>query len=223
MEALVDGAKNFAKAQSKTALDIDDIRSVLKSHFTGLNDERVQESMDSPISEGVKYHLERNLGLLESVYRPGSKAWFNLVNEFRRFNNAGKIQISDNDKWLLSTDVGKNALYEGVEVPLDFPMAERLDEAEYKGKEVELNVPRRGGSKKYYVYVKNPDTGNVKKIQFGDVTGLTAKVSDPEARKNFAARHQCSTKTDKTTAGYWACRINKYGHLWGGKTYPGYW
>ena len=81
----------------------------------------------------------------------------------------------------------------------------------------------RGGSKKYVVYVKNPKTGNVKKISFGDTTGLKAKVSNPEARKNFAARHNCSSKKDKTTAGYWACRINKYGHLWGGKTYPGYW
>ena len=52
---------------------------------------------------------------------------------------------------------------------------------------------------------------------------LTAKVSDPKARKSFAARHNCDMKKDKTKAGYWACRINKYGHLWGGKTYPGYW
>ena len=61
-------------------------------------------------------------------------------------------------------------------------------------------------------------------MNFGDVKGgLTAKVSDPEARKNFASRHKCSTKKDKTKAGYWACRLNKYGHLFGGKTYPGFW
>ena len=53
--------------------------------------------------------------------------------------------------------------------------------------------------------------------------GLTAKVSNPEARKSFAARHKCSTKKDKTKAGYWACRLTKYGHLWNGRTYPGYW
>ena len=80
----------------------------------------------------------------------------------------------------------------------------------------------RGGSKKYYVYVKGKN-GNVKKISFGDTTGLSAKVSNPEARKSFAARHKCDTKKDKTKAGYQACRINKYGHLQGGKTYPGYW
>ena len=70
----------------------------------------------------------------------------------------------------------------------------------------------------------NPKTKRVKKIAFGDVHGgLTAKVSNPKARKSFAARHQCHLKNDRTKAGYWACRINRYAHLWGGKTYPGFW
>jgi len=99
-----------------------------------------------------------------------------------------------------------------------------ITESEYKGKDVKLNYPMRGGVKKYYVYVKNPKTKKVKKISFGDVKGgLTAKVSDPKARKSFAARHKCDTKKDKMTAGYWACRLTKYGHLWGNKTYPGFW
>ncbi len=99
-------------------------------------------------------------------------------------------------------------------------------EAKYQGREVTLGKPMRssGGKKKYVVYVKNPSTGRVKKISFGDVHGgLTAKVSNPKARKSFAARHNCAEKKDKTKAGYWACRINRYAHLWGGKTYPGYW
>ena len=102
---------------------------------------------------------------------------------------------------------------------------EEINEAEYKGREVELNHPTRSsGPKKYKVYVKNPKTGNVKVVHFGDVSGgLSAKVSDPKARKSFAARHQCHLKKDKTKAGYWACRLNRYGHLFGGKTYPGYW
>jgi hypothetical protein len=87
-----------------------------------------------------------------------------------------------------------------------------VNEAEYNGKEVRLNYPMRGGAKKYYVYVKTKN-GKVKKISFGDTTGLSAKVSNPKARKSFAARHKCDTKKDKTKAGYWACRINKYGHL----------
>ena len=74
---------------------------------------------------------------------------------------------------------------------------------------VELNKPKRGGSKKYYVYVKN-DKGNVIKVEFGDTTGLTAKINDPEARKSFVARHKCEQKKDKTKPGYWACRLPRY-------------
>lgn len=96
-------------------------------------------------------------------------------------------------------------LYEGKQVPLEQPMIE----SEYQGRDVELNQPKRGGKAKYYVYVKN-DKGNVIKIQFGDTTGLSAKINDKEAAKSFAARHQCATKTDKTKAGYWACRLPKY-------------
>jgi hypothetical protein len=91
---------------------------------------------------------------------------------------------------------------------------------------VELGKPMRnsGGGKKYAVYVMNPSTKKVKKISFGDVHGgLTAKVSNPKARKAFASRHNCKSKKDRMTAGYWACRINRYAHLWGGKTYGGYW
>jgi len=102
---------------------------------------------------------------------------------------------------------------------------EVLSEAEYKGKNVELNKPTRSsGPKKYQVYVKNPSTGNIKKVSFGDAKGgLTAKVSNPKARKAFAARHNCKDKKDKTKAGYWACRANRFANLWGGKTYPGFW
>jgi len=96
-------------------------------------------------------------------------------------------------------------LYEGTTVPLEQPMIE-IDE----GDDPELNSPKRGGKKKYVVYVKDPKTGNVKKIQFGDDTGLSAKINDPGARKNFAARHNCDQKIDKTKAGYWACRLPKY-------------
>ena len=96
-------------------------------------------------------------------------------------------------------------LYEGVTVPLESPMIE-FDE------EQGLNTPKRSsGNKKYVVYVRNPDTGNIKKIEFGDEKGgLTAKINDRDAARNFASRHNCDTKTDKMSAGYWACRLPKY-------------
>jgi hypothetical protein len=89
-------------------------------------------------------------------------------------------------------------------------------EAEYQGKDVELNKPKRGGSKKYYVYTKNPKTGKVMKISFGD-PGLKTKSGNKKRASNFAARHNCEKKNDRTKAGYWACRLPRYGLVKGGK------
>ena len=79
-----------------------------------------------------------------------------------------------------------------------------ITEAEYQGKKVKLNDPIRGGAKKFYVYVKDGD--KVKKVSFGDTTGLSIKRDDPARRKSFRARHKCSTAKDKTTARYWSCK-----------------
>ena len=94
---------------------------------------------------------------------------------------------------------------------------ESISEAEYAGRDVDLNKPKRGGSKKYFVYVKNPQTDRVKKIEFGDVTGLRTKSNNPDRARSFAARHNCEKKNDKTKAGYWACRLPRYGLVKGGK------
>lgn len=180
------------------------------------------------VSENLKYHLDNNLSLMENVFRPHSKKFFDLINEVRELYYEGQMELSKEEIELVESDLGKKiTLKNGKEVFLDIPLAEEfINEAEYNGKKVEIGKPRRntGGGKKYVVYVKNPSTGRVKKISFGDAHGgLTAKVSNPKARKSFAARHQCAKKKDRMTAGYWACRLNRFGHLWGGKTYPGYW
>ncbi len=93
-----------------------------------------------------------------------------------------------------------------------------IKEAEYQGKEVEIGKPKRGGSKKFYVYVKNPKTGKIKKVSFGAKSGggnLAVKLRDPKARKAFADRHNCEQKNDKTKPGYWACRLPRYAKLLG--------
>tara|TARA_R100001509_G_scaffold41628_1_gene22331 strand:- start:9980 stop:10768 length:789 start_codon:yes stop_codon:yes gene_type:complete len=98
-----------------------------------------------------------------------------------------------------------------------------IPEAEYRGKKVQLNKPKRGGSKKFYVYVKNPKTGNIKKVSFGD-TGLSVKLKQRGARASFAARHKCAQKKDKTKAGYWSCNIGRYWKSLGGSSnFSGYW
>lgn len=84
--------------------------------------------------------------------------------------------------------------------------AEQLDEAEYQGRSVQLGKPSAGDVKKYKVYVRDPQTGNVKKVNFGDKK-LSIKRDNPGRRKNFRARHRCATAKDRTSARYWSCRF----------------
>ena len=197
----------------------------------------LQEQIEHPmrllenvrVSDKLKYHLDNGITLSENNFKIYSKSYFDLINEVRELFIDGLIDLNENDIKIIETDLGKSVILEnGQEVYLDVPMIddEFLNEAEYQGRKVQVGRPMRnsGGGKKYVVYVKNPSTGKIKKISFGDVSGgLTAKVSNAKARKAFASRHQCEKKKDRMTAGYWACRINRYGHLWGGKTYPGFW
>jgi len=151
----------------------------------------------SSIDEMIDYDLVKEL--VESI---GGKI---SMNKFRK-----AIKINN-----------ENFDYNGFEMlkaSVDY-----IPEAEYKGKKVQLNKPKRGGSKKFYVYVKNPKTGNVKKVSFGD-TGLSVKFKKKGARASFAARHKCATKKDKTKAGYWSCNIGRYWKsLGGGSNFSGYW
>ena len=78
-------------------------------------------------------------------------------------------------------------------------------EAEYQGRKVTLNKPTRGDVKKFKVYVKDPKTGNVKKVNFGD-PNMKIKKSNPKRRKSFRARHNCDNPGPKTKARYWSCR-----------------
>lgn len=161
---------------------------------------------EAMISEALRYHIDKNISIHDNVFRYGSEAYCKLILEAKRLLSEGTLEADVYDREVLSTDIGEFGLHEGVRVPLDLPMVE----AEYQGKDVDLNKPKRGGSRKYYVYVKNPKTGKIKKISFGDTTGLSAKIHNPKARKAFAARHQCDKKKDRTKAGYWACNLPRY-------------
>jgi hypothetical protein len=202
------------------------VKNVLTEAAKLRNSMVLTEEVD--VTDNLKYHINNQIPLFENVFRSHSDAFFDLINEVRFLYENGMIELSEKDTEIVEGDLGKKVqLPNGKEVYLDIPVIEEsLNEAEYQGRKVQVGRPMRnsGGGKKYVVYVKNPSTGKIKKISFGDVHGgLTAKVSNPKARKAFASRHQCAKKKDRMTAGYWACRINRYGHLWGGKTYGGYW
>jgi hypothetical protein len=78
-------------------------------------------------------------------------------------------------------------------------------EAEYQGREVKLGKPMQGDVKKFKVYVKNPKTGKVIKVNFGQ-KGMNIKKDNPGARKSFRARMNCDTPGPRTKARYWSCR-----------------
>ena len=87
---------------------------------------------------------------------------------------------------------------------LGFPETE-LWEAEYRGRKVALGRPMKGDVKKFKVYVKDPKTGNVKKVNFGD-PNMRIKKHIPGRRKSFRARHNCANPGPRTKARYWSCR-----------------
>jgi hypothetical protein len=174
----------------------------------------------SLLSEGLQYHIDKQIPLFETVYRIGSEKHLSLIKEARKMYSRGIIDLCEDDEHLIKTHLGEFGLYEGESVPLDLPMLEEdeVTEAEFKGKDVPLNKPKRGGSKKFYVYVKDPKTKRVKKVSFGAAGGgqnLRVKFKNSKIRKAFADRHRCSSKKDRTKAGYWSCNLPRYAQALG--------
>lgn len=180
---------------------------------------------ETKVSKELEYHLVKKLSLSENVFRTYSDAYFALINEVRGLYLQNKIELCDPDAELVESDIGKKAIYEGREVYLDAPIESEEDlmmEVKHRGKNVRLNRPFRtpGGPKKYAVYVKSK-SGNIKKVTFGD-PGLRVRGNSAARRKSFAARHKCSQKKDRTTAGYWSCRSHRIKSL-GNKGKGRYW
>ncbi len=116
----------------------------------------------------------------------------------------------DDDDEIGSSDV--SAMVNDTIKSLKRVIENDLAEAEYQGRKVQLNKPMQGDVKKFKVYVKDPKTGNVKKVNFGhggtSAKGKTMKIrkNNPKARKSFRARHNCDNPGPKTKARYWSCR-----------------
>ena len=154
--------------------------------------------------------------LLDNPFRLGSMMYFEIINEARKLAKEQKYRLTEIDGMILETDLGEYDVFEGNLVPLDCPMQE-INEEEDKP----IGKPKKGGPKKFYVYVKDGD--KVKKVTFGDTSGLSVKFKDPKARASYVARHNCDTANDKTTH-YWPCRLPRYAKqlgLSGGGSFSG--
>ena len=157
------------------------------------------------ITETLETLQKEGTNLLDNPFRLGSAMYFEVINEAKKMVAEQRYRLTEVDKQVIETNLGEFDVHEGNYVPLDCPM---MVEEEEKGKEPPIGKPKAGGPKKYYVYVKDGD--KIKKVTWGDTTGLKVKLGNEKARKSFAARHKCSQQKDKTSAAYWACRLPYY-------------
>ena len=172
---------------------------------------------ESDISEALQYHIDNGLTLTDNVFRVYSEGYFDLVNEVRELWEEDKIDLNEEDTLMVESDLGIKVKIGKEYVYLDAPYISEteteediLAEAKHKGKNVNLGKPFRtpGGPKKFAVYVRKPG-GGIKKVTFGDPK-LKVRNRNKGAAKSFRARHKCSQKKDRTTAGYWSCNVGRY-------------
>jgi len=171
------------------------------------------------LSEGILYHLETGRPLSDNIYRWGSQAHLAMMREARQLLGEGLIVVDEDDRFLLEeTEIGRSCEYGGREVPLDLPFEEGddelddlmpLGEADYQGKDVDLNQPTRSaGPSKYQVYTRN-EKGKVIKLGFGS-KGIDIKAYSPARVKSFLARHNCDTPGPRWKARWWSCNLHRY-------------
>jgi len=166
-------------------------------------------------SKELKNHLNKNIPLSESIFRSGSEKHIELLKEVKELYTKGLISLNEPDEFIVNEFDPKPVKIKGIgEVYLGLIQEEYesdeelLSEAVYQGRKVQLGKRMRGklsGKKKFYVFVRNPKTGKVKKITFGQ-KGVKIKKNNPERRRSFRARHKCSQQKDKLSAAYWSCR-----------------
>jgi len=142
-------------------------------------------------------------GVAEEKTRLDAKCWAGKHKEGTKIKGDTRVNNCVPNESLEET-------YDGDEFfeaygELWFNEDEQLDEADYHGRSVPLGKPMQGDVKKFKVYVKDPSTGNIKKVNFGD-PDMKIRKSNPAARRSFRARHNCDNPGPRTKARYWSCR-----------------
>ena len=183
--------------------------------------------------EQLKKVYRRGGGACSSGHRPGkSMAQWAIarVNTFLKMVRGGEVKesyraadedIAVGDENYYVEEIGLAFIdYNEVEFGLakidllkagisELDMDQDIEDIDYSEAEKKtLNKPFRlkDGKKKFGVYVKNPKTGNVIMVKFGD-PNMEIKRDNPDRRRSFRARHKCDTAKDKTTPRYWSCKF----------------
>ena len=185
-------------------------------YFTLINEARLlQCEQNIDFDNQTRALLETDLGKFATYKGEEVALDFPMINEAivdYDFSKEELIRVIKQLKRGASTEIGMIKAFEkalGRELTDDEIRGFKVDENKKKKKDPPIGKPKRGGSKAYYVYVRNPKTKKIKKVSFGS-GGLRAKINNPKARRAFAARHRCSTANDRTTARYWSCRLPRY-------------
>lgn len=146
--------------------------------------------------------IDKKKSVEEEKQRLDAKCWDGYKKQGTKMK--GGVRVNNCVKEELEETYEGNEFFEAYG-ELWFNEDEQLDEAEYQGRKVQLGKPMRGDVKKFKVYVKDPSTGNIKKVNFGD-PDMKIRKSNPKARKSFRARHNCDNPGPRTKARYWSCR-----------------
>jgi hypothetical protein len=170
-------------------------------YYTGVK-KHGKEYMKKAAQAGRDGASQEELGRLKDKYSKAEKTKEDFeLDRIKELADASIDETYDDD----------DAFYEAYG-EMWYNEDEIMDEAEYQGRKVKLGKPMQGDVKKFKVYVKDPKTGNVKKVNFGhggsSVKGkaMSIKKSNPARRRSFRARHNCDNPGPRTKARYWSCR-----------------
>ena len=183
----------------------------------------------SLISENLQYHIDKNIPLMENVFRIGSDAHLSMIKEARKLYSRGVLDLCEEDEALMETHLGEFDLYENEIVPLDLPMLEeQMDiEDEIANEEFGMDYDQLGSNEKEWVRdeIDNMEMReSLDESKYEKEETIQQTIDRLKARKAFAARHKCSQKKDRTKASYWSCRLPRYAKLLGLKSsFSGFW
>ena len=199
------GAKNWGNKSKKKegfASDAQRRAAFASGYEEKGKKKKKKESVSEDRTASIIQHYERQIQAIRSKYPPGTN------KSSMNYNDETKIGELENG---IAYAKSKQESYDifSEEGGWGYTMT-GLVEAEYQGRKVKLGKPMQGDVKKFKVYVKNPK-GNVVKVNFGqggDAKGGTMRIrkSNPKARANFRARHNCDNPGPRHKARYWSCR-----------------
>ncbi len=140
---------------------MNNLRQIIKETLESHLDKTLILKEDVEVSESLSYHINEGMSLTDNVFRAYSQKYFDLVNEVRKLWNEGKIDLNEEDKMMVESDLGIKVKIGNEYVYLDAPYIyeteteeDILQEAMHRGKKVQLNKPKRtpGGPKKFAYY-----------------------------------------------------------------------